>query len=318
MESGIGFFIGSNDTLTHSQGVIQIKAPVKISLDQLNLPSTGKIHTLDENKVFQQPVRPKKLSTIRNKSQQDQMVLKDTTIHTGILSDHLLQQIAVVPKGIELPSRPSNYHSTDWFTYIVFFSLLLFIIAKRTSEKYIPLLFRSITNFSLSSKLFREQNISFMQGSAIMEIFYLLVLGLFGFQVLKYFGLSLPFTGFISFFLILGMLIFFFLVKLLLYRLLGFLSETLPDTNEYLFNMKNHNKVLGILLFPVVGFSAWYPTYNPRLFMITGLALIMVFYLIYLVRGMQILLKKHYSIFYLFLYLCTLEILPLLLLIRII
>ena len=182
------------------------------------------------------------------------MILKDSTIHTGILSDHLLQQIAVVPKGIELPSRPTNYHSTDWFTYIVFFSLFLFIIAKRTSEKYIPLLFRSITNFSLSSKLFREQNISFMQGSAIMEIFYLLVLGLFGFQVLKYFGLSLPFSGFISFILILGILIFFFLVKLLLYRSLGFLSETLPDTNEYLFNMKNHNKVLGILLFAVVSF----------------------------------------------------------------
>jgi hypothetical protein len=318
MESGNFVFIGVTDTLTHSQGVIQIKAPVKISLDPLGSPSSERIHTLDENKIFHQPEKPKKRITVRSKSQQDQFVLKDTTIQSGLSSDYILQQITVIPKGIELPSSPSNYRSADWFTFVLFFSLVLFVSAKRTSEKYIPLLFRSITNYSLSSKLFREQNISFMQGSAIMEIFYILVLGLFCFQLLKYFDLNTPFSGFVSFMIILGILVIFFLVKLLLYRSLGFISETLSDTNEYLFNMKNHNKVLGIFLLPVVCFTAWYPAHNPRIFLITGLVLVSVFYLFYLGRGMKILIKKHYSIFYLFLYLCTLEILPLLLLIKII
>jgi hypothetical protein len=317
MERGNYSFFWGQDTITQKQGIIQIKSTVKISLDPLNMPSSDGIHILDESKMIQQPVKPKKQYNFR-KSLENEYVRSDSTLRSRIPSDYILQQIAVQPKGIILPSRPFGYHSTDWFTFLLFFSLILFVFVRNSSEKYFPLLFKSITNYLVSSKLFREQNISLMQGSAIMELFYLIVLGLFGFQLIKYFGLSLPFSGFIAFLICFGAIMFFFLLKLLAYKILGFVSETLPDTNEFLFNMKNHNKVLGILLLPLVSFAAWSPAWNPKFFLIAGLILIALFYLIYLVRGMKILLKKHYSIFYLFLYLCTLEILPLLLLIKII
>ncbi|HAH22872.1 MAG TPA: hypothetical protein DCL77_03780 [Prolixibacteraceae bacterium] len=45
----------------------------------------------------------------------------------------------------------------------------------------------------------------------------------------------------------------------------------------------------------------------------TGLVVISIFYLVSLARGIKIFLRKHFSISYLILYLCTLEFLPLLL-----
>jgi hypothetical protein len=51
------------------------------------------------------------------------------------------------------------------------------------------------------------------------------------------------------------------------------------------------------------------PTVMPGL----GLGIVVIFYLLSLNRGAKIFLKKHFSILYLILYLCTLEFLPLLL-----
>ena len=143
-----------------------------------------------------------------------------------------------------------------------------------------------------------------------MELFYPLVLALYTYQFMKYFELNLPFSDFIVYLICFSAIYIFLLFKELIYKTLGFVSETQSDTSEFLFNVKNHNKVLAILLLPLIGFTAWSPAWDPKLFLFTGLILFVLFYLLYLIRGMKILLKKQYSIFYLFLYLCTLEFLP--------
>ena len=52
-------------------------------------------------------------------------------------------------------------------------------------------------------------------------------------------------------FVLLGL---YFFLKMGVYSLVGFVSESTTETNEFLFNMRNHNKILGILLLPLYGF----------------------------------------------------------------
>jgi hypothetical protein len=143
-------------------------------------------------------------------------------------------------------------------------------------------------------------------------------MALFGFQVSQSLGISLPLPDLLIFLICFTVLFLFFQAKNLLLKLLGIFSESLTDTREYMFNVQNHYKVLSILLWPLVALIAWLPFQSQHVFMATGLVLTALFYLFYLIRGTRILIKKQYSIFYLFLYLCTLEFLPLLLLFKVV
>jgi hypothetical protein len=105
----------------------------------------------------------------------------------------------------------------------------------------------------------------------------------------------------------------YFTVKKLLYRLLGSIFIDAADTNEFLFNLDNFNRGTGIVLFPIVGLIAYFPSENPMIAVFLGVFTTLIFYFMLLKRGISILLKKQFPIFYLFLYLCTLEFLPLLL-----
>jgi hypothetical protein len=313
------YFIAGLDTAKNLPRIHLSNTGVQINLETIKtLPSTQQ-QTLNEGDILlprQVIVKPKKQFYFRSKSLENPNILNDSTIQLKPDPDLPLLQIAVQPKGLTLPSQPFRHQSHDWFTYVFLLTFFIFIFVKNNTKKYFSLLFQSITSFLASSRMYREQNISLIQGSAVMELFYLIVMALFGFQIIQSLGISLPVSDFVVFLICFVVLFLFFQVKLVIYRILGFFGETRSETREFLFNVQNHNKVLGILLWPLVAFIAWLPFQSQQVFMITGLVLTLLFYLFYLIRGTRILIKKQYSIFYLFLYLCTLEFLPLLLLIK--
>jgi hypothetical protein len=65
---------------------------------------------------------------------------------------------------------------------------------------------------------------------------------------------------------------------------------------------------------PLSGVIAFIPLSKVKVLLFAGAVLIGLFFLMSLLRGGKIFLKKQFSISYLILYLCTLEILPLILL----
>jgi hypothetical protein len=95
--------------------------------------------------------------------------------------------------------------------------------------------------------------------------------------------------------------------------LIGFISEGTREFSEIQFNLTNFYRVLGLLLFPIVALLGFLPMDNPQYLAFAGISLMVFFYLLFLLRSGKILLRNRVSIQYLFLYLCTLEILPLVL-----
>jgi hypothetical protein len=319
MQAGDFNFIILQDTSRVILKTNPVKTGTPVSLEPVIMPSLLQEQPLQETDVLtrrQEITNHKTPFIFRKKSIENPDLVNDSTLHLKPQPDFFIQQISVKPKGLMLPSIPHWNHSPDWFVYLFLGTFVIFVFVKQSAKKYFSLLFQSITSYLASARMFREQNISLVQGSAVMELFYLLVMALFGYQVLHQFGISFPFPDFFEFLICFGVLFLFFQVKIMIYKLLGFVSGTNTETREYLFNIQNHNKVLGILLWPLVALIAWLPFRNSWIFILTGLLLTAIIYLIYLFRGAKIIIKKQYSMFYLFLYLCTLEILPLLLLFK--
>ncbi len=220
--------------------------------------------------------------------------------------------------GLVLPSRPVEHVQQDWFTIVVFIAIALFASVRHAFGNYLANLFQSLLNYSTASRMFRERNVSLSQGEIRLEIFSYFVFGLFFYQVAYHFNVNLPFTGFLKYVSALVLVTLFLLVKKFIYLITGFIIENRQETGEFIYNINNHIRVMGILSLPIVALIAWAPVSTPYPLFITGLIIMSFLYLILLWRGMIIFLKKQFSIFYLFLYLCTLEIFPLLLVLKLI
>ena len=105
-------------------------------------------------------------------------------------------------------------------------------------------------------------------------------------------------------------------VKDFVYKTFGYIFAEISFVQEYLFNVHMYNRVLGIFLFPVVVAFAFIQTdvINHRLILYAGLGVILTFFILRIIRGIQISIKSNISILYMFLYFCTFEILPIVLL----
>jgi hypothetical protein len=220
--------------------------------------------------------------------------------------------------GLVLPSQQVAQPQQDWFTVVIFIAIALFASVRHAFGNYLANLFQSLLNYSTASRMYRERNVSLSQGEIRLEIFSYFVFGLFFYQVAYHFNLDLPFTGFLKYLFSLALVTSFLLIKKFIYLITGFIIENSQETGEFIYNINNHIRVMGILALPIVALIAWAPISTPYPLFITGLTIMLFLYLILLWRGMIIFLKKQFSIFYLFLYLCTLEILPLLLALKLI
>jgi len=78
--------------------------------------------------------------------------------------------------------------------------------------------------------------------------------------------------------------------------------------------MDSINRVGGLILFPLVITGVFFPYSPSGASVFLGIFVLLIMYLKLLQRGILILFKKQFSIFYLFLYFCTLEFVPLVLL----
>lgn len=220
--------------------------------------------------------------------------------------------------NLELPSRKTETAGNDWFAFVFLGSLILLAIVRSSFGNYLLNLFQSLVNYSTASRMCRERNAALTRGSFILNTFSYLVLGLFFYQVAQILFSQPPIGKFWLFLIIQGSIVVAIFSKKLVYLTTGFVIENLSDTSEFLYHFDIHLKISGILLLPVVALAAWSPTGSPDNYMVAGLTIISILYIFLLWRGTIIFLKKQFSIFYLFLYLCTLEILPLLILLKII
>jgi len=220
--------------------------------------------------------------------------------------------------GLTMRFREKYHFGNDWLTFILFFVFLLYATARAGFPRYISTMFHSLVSYTASVRMFREKNYSFTHAAFRLEIMFYICISVFVFQIFAVLTADSSSHDFLDFAKLAGIIVGYFVVKKQLYKLLGSLFIGVSDTSEILFNMGNYNRATGLILFPIVGLIAFNPFGSPVIAGVAGIATVVILYAMMLQRGISILLKKQVSIIYLFLYLCTLEFLPLLLVYKIV
>ena len=231
----------------------------------------------------------------------------------------LVEQTTSEKTEIILPVRKLEPSTPDWVAGILLLVLLLLASVRVIFNKYLKQLLAATVNANTFSRLYRDRQFNLFHASVRLDITFFLVFPLFVYQLLDINRIgSVLFPGILHYLVSFAAVSGYFMIKRTLYSLVGVLVQSPNETNEFLFNMNVYNRVLGLFLFPITVVIAFASLSDVRLAAWAGVMLTALCYLLTLLRGAKILLKKEFSISYLILYLCSLEILPLLLIYKIV
>ncbi len=204
--------------------------------------------------------------------------------------------------------------SNDWILGLFMFISLLFLWVKTFYKKYFSLLLGSLLSYQVSLKLMRERNIITRRVSFILNFIYAIVLAAFILKTFEFYEIKIfNFSKFETLLILINFIIILSVMRLFILNLVGLIFNSTQIFNEYIHNNFIINKNLGLFLFPLLIMQVYIAEEIKIIFIITGISLIIISYIIRFYRGFQIIIKKDIFLFYLILYLCTLEILPVLL-----
>ncbi|MCC7302637.1 MAG: DUF4271 domain-containing protein [Bacteroidia bacterium] len=163
------------------------------------------------------------------------------------------------------------------------------------------------------SQLVREENVFLNRVNLLLSLLYLLTAGAFAQISLGVLGIDL-FPGMapgLLFMLLCGGLVAGFSIKMLIIMTSGFIFDQPRAATEYTFSIFLYNQMAALLLIPILAGLLYISAIDPYVLVITGIGLLTAFYLFRLFRVVSgSLATPTVSGYYLFLYLCTLEILP--------
>ena len=220
-----------------------------------------------------------------------------------------IRPYGIVGKELIIPNQ-------DGILSIILVLWIIFASVRVGFLNYLEQIMKSLVNFADATRLYQQRGYKTMYGAVRLDFIFHLILPLSVYQMARFYDVDIP--GYPAIILFLGLLLIingYLFTKILLYRLAGSIVMLKEQTEESIFNIKLYYKALGLFLLPVVTIHAVLAETNfITIWVMAGMIIIM--YLAALVRSIYVGNKKDVSIFYLILYLCTLEILPLLLIFK--
>lgn len=204
-----------------------------------------------------------------------------------------------------------------WPGIILFLVLILYVSIKVYDPKKILKIFASVFSLQASKQLFREDYKLTKRVSVFLTISFVLVISFLIHITNHYFGFILsgvsPLKQY-GFFLVVVCLV--YSAKFLSSYLLSYVVSNTELDREYFFNIFVFSQTLGVILFPMI-ILIQFSKYPAEWFLYPAVIICGGFYVLRLFRGFVIsVLEQNIGILYIFLYLCALEILPLLVLVK--
>lgn len=235
-------------------------------------------------------------------------------VYTDIYKGHLLR-----PNHDEPLLR--NDISPFWMFPILILVLIVFTWLKVFYTKYFSQMFQAFTNNNLTNQIVRDENMLIQRASVYLSLVFNLIAAMFLYLVSIHYewplaGIGYGFSRFIFFAIIVSAA---YTFKFLLLKFCGWLFDQDREMATYIFNIFLINNVLGIVLLPFILLLAYNQSILASYLVTLCLILAGMAFLYRVYRGILVGFNAMtFSPLYLFLYLCTLEIAPLLILIRIV
>ena len=206
---------------------------------------------------------------------------------------------------------------TDWLLFLLVFSTIILGWIRVFYNKYLRDIIQAGHNNQWSKRVLEEKNAVLQRVSFFLNIAFVLNFSIFLFLTLNYYEIHfLNLYGYMQFVFILGSIIAVYIVKFIYLKIFGFIILEYKAINEYIHNVFLYNKIVGLVFFPIIWFIPFIDSEYSKYFIYVGLLAFVLAFLFRIVRGIINCIKINVSIFYIILYLCALEILPVLIIYR--
>jgi len=211
----------------------------------------------------------------------------------------------------KIPVEKITFYS-GWNTVLLLGCVVIVAYLRAAYPKRFNEFFRSVMDIRFASQLVREEKVLSQRFSVFLMIVFFFSASAFLFLVCNYFNVHLfSGNGFYVFSKIVFSLFLLFVFRIIISKLTGFIFNARNEFAFYNFHLFLYNKALGLLLVPILICLIYASVFPAAVFIYTGIFLFAISYVARLIRGLNIgLSKQGFNKFYLFFYFCTLEILP--------
>jgi len=172
---------------------------------------------------------------------------------------------------------------------------------------------KAVFNYQWAVKAYEERNSLLERVYLVLDIIFLFNASLSVFLVSDFFFDNLPYSTYIQIAISAGFVLVIYFSRILLIWVIAFLTKETKIAGEFLMVTNIFYKAAGIILFlPVFLFNYISETAVPALSVITIIILFSA-YILTIIRGLYFAVKRKFYFYYYLLYLCAVEIIPLLL-----
>ena len=218
--------------------------------------------------------------------------------------------------GQEILLKTINYQPTWYFIYL-FLLAGFFAWIRIYYGNILVQTVQAAVNFQVANRMFKDNSLLQSQLDRVLYLFYFFSMAFLLYYVELRLGMT-PYAlqgGWLYLFN-LALLLGIFLGRIFLLNTAGFLFNRIRIMREYLYNVFIFNKLSGMALLPMMFLLVYTKGWLQEVMFWLTLAMVLGVFLMRLIRGVVFSYRKEVLIFYMFLYLCALEIAPLVLLYR--
>jgi hypothetical protein len=213
--------------------------------------------------------------------------------------------------------RSTDLFHYDWVLFFVFISALIIGVIKAESGNFFKGLLRFITFRGMNESASRDIASFFQWQSTLFNLASVITISLFAFfSALQYSFVPIGGNRILFWILLFTIIAGAVILRHLLCVITGNISGEKEIFREYLFWIYQGYRLTGIFLL-LISILILYTFFIPAdTLFYCGFSLLILVYIIRVFRLFLIFINRHVSIFYLILYLCALEILPVAILIK--
>jgi len=219
--------------------------------------------------------------------------------------------------GQTLVTGNVRHYRNPWLIITVIGLLIYTAFLNLLLGKDINLVFRSFYNKHVASQMDKEGGVINARAFIGLFVLFSFTFGLFLYQLTVFYGVSYSLEGFRLFIFLSVLTALLFALKFLVLKFIGFVFDVSKVVSEYIaiLNLTYFN-IAFVLLAVGVCFSLISNIYIQGLLFFTEGIIVIIFAWQYLRNSVNIISNIRFHKFYLFIYLCALEICPILILIK--
>lgn len=223
--------------------------------------------------------------------------------------------------------QPSTYYTRtrqeptpDWYTAMLLIIAVFITIIKVYYARVFQHLIKSFYNATAANQVVREENMLVQRATVVLNVVSYIVMALYFYRVSEFYMFKPEWMGkgFVKFIFFAVLISIAYSVKMFLVKALGVVFNVDRPVASYIYNLFLVNIILGMLLLPLLILISYVSYQYVPYLVLASIIIALSIFLYRMIKTIQLWIGvPGFSLYYLILYLCAFEILPIMILARV-